>query len=226
MFRVWVTRDEPRDGPLCNALSERGLQPVWCPVVERRLLPAALDVLADLREDDWLVLTSPFAVQAVAPIAAPRGAHVAVVGESSRKLAQSLGLKVEWMSAEADAAGLLSGLAAQVSSGRVFYLHSTQAPTRTGWPGVEWIDRILYETVPRPFDRMAVGVVDIVAVASPSAVRAVGDAALLFASIGKTTSEAIRELGGRVEVEASTPSLDALAEAIRGRAYPSRDQRA
>jgi uroporphyrinogen-III synthase len=80
---------------------------------------------------------------------------------------------------------------------------------------VELISPVLYETVERGFDTTVVNRVDVVAVSSPSAIRAVGVVALPVASIGPTTSAAIRRLGMEPWVEAPAPSFESLAQAIR-----------
>ena len=41
MLRVWVTRDESRDGPLSIALRKAGVAPVWEPVLERHVVDDA-----------------------------------------------------------------------------------------------------------------------------------------------------------------------------------------
>jgi uroporphyrinogen-III synthase len=76
------------------------------------------------------------------------------------------------------------------------------------------ISPMVYETSQRDFDRSILDRVHIAAVASPSAVRAIGRVDLPLASIGPTTSAAIHELGTKPAVEAATPSFDALARAI------------
>jgi uroporphyrinogen-III synthase len=53
-----------------------------------------------------------------------------------------------------------------------------------------------------------------VALASPSAVKAIGRVNLPLASIGRVTSKAIRDLGLAPHVEADPPSFAALAGAI------------
>ena len=79
-MKIWVTRDEESGGPLSTALSEVDLEPVLEPVLERRLLTDAADSLAKLDADDWLILTSAYAVNAVHTELA-RIPHVAVVGD-------------------------------------------------------------------------------------------------------------------------------------------------
>ena len=53
--------------------------------------------------------------------------------------------------------------------------------------------------------------------ASPSAVRAIGAVALRFASIGPTTTAALRELDLEPWVEAPQPTFSALARVIADR---------
>jgi uroporphyrinogen-III synthase len=97
---------------------------------------------------------------------------------------------------------------------------------------------ILYETVPRAFNRAAVRRVAIAAVASPSAVDALAAAfavtppaggstadavdylAMPLASIGRTTSDAIHRHGREPAIEAAYPSFERLAEAIAAWAVP------
>ena len=80
--------------------------------------------------------------------------------------------------------------------------------------GVHVVSPVLYETAPRSWRRGVIEEVDVVAVASPSAVRAVGALNLPWASIGPTTTAALREAGIEPWVEAAEPSFEALARAI------------
>ncbi len=63
-MRVWVTRDEKPDGPLSAALWEAGLSVVHEPVLERRVVNDAHEAITKLGPDDWLVLTSVYAIEA------------------------------------------------------------------------------------------------------------------------------------------------------------------
>jgi uroporphyrinogen-III synthase len=188
--------------------------PVLEPVIEKRLVREPVDVLGRLGPDDWLVLTSPFAIEAVRACAAARIPRVAVVGAPSARLAAELGLRVELTSPEGHGAGLFGELRKRAGGGKVCYPRSSQASPPEPWPGVELESPVLYETMMRNFDRTVIQRVDVVAVASPSAVRAVGRVPLPFASIGRVTSAAVRELGCEPWVEAKPPSFEALAAAI------------
>lgn len=224
--RVWVTRDEPADGSLTTALRGRGLRPVWQPVLRRQLRPDALEALRSIQPGDWLVLTSPFAIDSVAALSEVRGARLAVVGEASRQRAAELGLHAELMGSEPDAESLFTALGDRVGSGRVLYAHSAASPARAREFRDNWIDCVLYDTIALAYDRAILDRVDIVTVASPSAVRALGTIARPFASIGRTTTAAALALGNSVAVEAARPTFAALADAIAAASQPSRDQRA
>ena len=62
MTRVWVTRAEGEEGELATELRQCGLTPVVEPVLEMHLVHKTLDDIAALQSNDWLVLTSPFAL--------------------------------------------------------------------------------------------------------------------------------------------------------------------
>jgi uroporphyrinogen-III synthase len=216
-MRVWVTRDEPSDGPLSTALRAHGLTVVHEPVLERRVVADAPGIIGQLSADDWLVLTSPYAIE-MAACEAARIPRVAVVAESSRRVAEAHGMRVELVSSGGDGESLFSELRRRVTSGIVCYPRSSRAPRPRPWAGVDLRCPVLYETSAHAFDRGVISRVDVVAVASPSAVRAVGPLDLPFASIGPTTSAALRKLGREPWLEAPTPSFEALAAAIAARA--------
>jgi len=225
-MRVWVTRDEPPDGPLSTALHEKHLTPVLEPVIQRRLAIQPADALGSLSLDDWLILTSPYAIEAFERCDAARVPRVGVVGEPSARLARSLGLRVELISPDGHGAGLFEELRRVATSGVVCYPRSSRVKIPPAWPGIELRAPVLYETIPRAFDQHVVDRVDVVAVASPSAVQAIGQVDRPFASIGRATSAAIRTLGLKPWVEADPPSFSALAAAIADQSNPSRHQRA
>ena len=212
-MRVWVTRDEGAEGPLSTALRQADLEVVLEPVLERRVVDDCAEAVGRLAADDWLVLTSPFAIDAVAaePARIPR---VAVVAEPSRRVAESRGFRVELISPGGDGKSLFDALRRTASRGKVCYPRSALVTPPECWPGVELTSPVLYETVPRSFNRDITEGVDVVSVASPSAVNAIGPAELPFASIGPSTSTALRQLGIEPWVEAPQPSFESLARII------------
>ncbi len=223
-----MTRDEPPDGPLCTALRAVGLTPVLEPVLIRRVVDDAAETIARLGPDDWLVLTSVYAIEAVAlePARIPR---VAVIGEASHEAAEARGLRVELVSTGRHADSLFAELRNRVAQGRVCYPRSSLVDPPEPWANVEILSPVLYETSPCDFDHSVIDRIDVVAVASPSAVermRAAGKSSpdvvgsprgLGFASIGPTTSAALRKIAVEPCVEAPQRSFQSLAEAIAAR---------
>jgi len=223
--RVWVTRDEGEDGPLSAALRAVSLTPVLEPVLRRHVVPEAGDVVSQLGADDWLVLTSGFAIASVAADAAcvPR---VAVVGASSRRAAEARGFRVELVGRDHNASSLFEQLRDVASDCTVCYPRSSLARAPAAWPGVQLVSPVLYETRRREFDPAVAKRVDVVAVASASAAEALGVVDLPYASIGPSTSAAIVKLGVRPWVEAPSRSFASLARAIADQASSSFHQRA
>lgn len=232
-MRVWVTRDEDSDGPLCSALRDAGLSPVLEAVLTRHVLDDAAEAIGRLGFDDWLVLTSVYAIESVAvePARVPR---VAVVSEPSRRAAAERGFRVELTSSGGGARSLFDELRSEFSSGTVCYPRSVLAKAPAPWPGVEIVSPILYETHSRDFDRSVIERVDVVSVTSPSAVDAICSAVegmedlrriltgLRFAGIGPTTSASLRRHGLKPWVEASDRSFPALAQSIASKASETR----
>lgn len=216
-----MTRDEDLNGPLSSALHDAGLTVVHEPVVARGVLNDAGDELRRLTRDDWLVLTSVYAIDAVA-LDAARIPCVAVIGEASESAAKALGLRVELVSSEGDARTLFDALRTRVTQGTVCYPRSSLVAPPDPWGGVTVISPVLYETVARNFDHSVIDRVDIVCVTSPSVVDAIRTAGvqldqLRFASIGPTTSAKLRQYEIEPRLEAAHRSFASLAQAIAGR---------
>ena len=217
-MNVWATRDEASDGPLCVALRAAGLGVVHEPVIRRTVVDGwDVDSLDSLSPTDWLVLTSVFAIEVVASATQCRTPSVAVVGDRSCAVAREAGFRVELVASGGGAASLFAELRDRVSSGTVCYPRSSLANAPEPWGDVRVRSPVLYETAARAFDRTVADRIDVVAVTSPSAVRAIGKIDKPFASIGPTTTAALAKLGIRPCVEASAPTFDALAAAISGR---------
>lgn len=214
--KVWVTRDEPADGPLSTALRAAGLEVVNEPVITRRVINDARDEILSLGENDWLVLTSAFAVKAVHQ---PDTAvfKLAVVGLATKQAAEDAGWAVDFVSVGGDATSLFAELAPRAASRTICYPRSSQAIPPTLSDDITLLCPVAYETAPREYRTEVVDEVDVIAVASPSAVRGVlaaGKVNKPFASIGATTSAALRELGVEPWVEAPEKSFASLARAI------------
>jgi uroporphyrinogen-III synthase len=223
VIKVWVTRDEPRpphshrsaEGPLSAALRAQGLEPVCEPVVQRRVTGDVTKAVRELGERDWLVLTSAFAVDAVR-VGKVR-CRVAVVGPASRAAAQKRGLRVERVSPDGTGAGLWASLRADADgAARICHPRSSLAEPAAAWDGVTVNSPVLYETARRAVDAAALGGVDIAAVTSPSAAAAVCEwrPRMRCASIGPSTTAALRAGGAELWVQAPEPTFRALAAGI------------
>lgn len=223
--RVWVTRDEGPDGELCSALRSVGLTPVCEPVIERRVTADVDKLIGGLDEGDWLVLTSPFAIERATNLGHLKpSCRLAVVGEASRRAAERCGLKVDLVGPDGTGAGLWAALAAQLDGARtVCYPRSSAAAGPPELSGVRVLSPVFYQVVPRDFDHGVAGTVAAAAITSPSAARAMlllGRPPPPCASIGGTTSAALRRCGIEPWLESPQPSLAKLAAAIAGALSP------
>lgn len=224
-MNIWVTRDEPPDGPLGAALRATGLEVVHEPVLERKALTDARDEIASLGSDDWLVLTSVYAIESVAGDVA-RVPQIAVVSESSRSAAEARGFHVALVSKGGTARSLFNELWQAAHGATVCYPRSSQAEQPDVGPGITFVSPVLYEMIARPYRKSVVDEIDIVTVTSASAVRAIGVLTLPFASIGPSTTVALGEIGISSWVEAPQPNFDSLAKAIADQVNVSRHHRA
>ena len=212
-INVWVTRDEQFQGPLSRALARFGLNPIVEPVITRTPTTDTAQTLASLAPDDWLIFTSAFAVDCL-PDAAPRRVHLAAVGPMTAQAARNAGFKPDIVTPRRNRDDLLRRLRPLAKNCVVCYPRSNRARPIDPWPGVEIRCPVVYTITPRPFDRRVLDRIDIVAVTSPSAVQAIGPIDRPFASIGSTTSNALRRIGITPAVQPDEPSFDDLARAI------------
>ncbi|TVQ55084.1 MAG: uroporphyrinogen-III synthase [Phycisphaerales bacterium] len=210
--RIWVTRDETPDGPLCRALGEAGLEPVCEPVLLRQRTGDARDELSMLTDEDWLVLTSVFSVECLADLPA-KPPRIAAVGPATAEAIRSRGWNVDL---ETDRSGedLWAALRERAETGVICYPRSSLASPPEAWADVVIVSPAVYETRPRDFDPSVIGRIDWIAVTSPSAVHIVGPSNAPFASIGPTTTAALREIGITPRVEAARPTFGDLAREI------------
>ncbi len=213
-MKVWVTRDEPPppDGALSAALLEAGLEVIHEPVITRTIVSDARAEIDALGHEDWLVLTSAFAVEAIDRSVVP--CRIAVVGMATRRAALDAGLRVDHLSAGGTASDLFAELRPHARGKTICYPRSSKAEVPEVEAGVTLVSPVVYKTTKRRYRRGAHKECDVIAVASPSAARAIGPIAKPCASIGPTTSAALRDLGIEPWVEAPEKSFESLAEAI------------
>lgn len=226
--KVVVTRPERSDGLLSTALREVGCDPVVAPGFT--YAPAATAPTADeVAASEWTAWTSAASVEAVAPRPAAGSHHAAVGGATAQALAQT-GIEAEIVG-DGGGAELAELLLAQLEPGtRILYPRSAKADRsfaeRLRTFGIEVDDRVAYEVLDADPARLRAALTpDVAAVtfASPSAVKGFADAAgeallarddVMVASIGPTTTGALRSHLREPDVVAANPSFTALAEAV------------
>ena len=214
---IWVTRDEPEGGRLSALLAERDVPIVHAPLVRLQPLGDGGDAVSRLGPDDWLVLSSPRAVELVAEAVGARRPMVAVVGEMSASLARARGFPVTFVSPSESSRGIWDHLRTHAGAGRVCFARSTRAtPPEDPPSGLEIVD--LYDVVDLDVPSSVVDRVAAAVFTSRSAVescvRQFGSVPVPAISIGPTTTAALREAAADVAAEAETRSLESIADAV------------
>ncbi|MEZ5166295.1 MAG: uroporphyrinogen-III synthase [Acidimicrobiales bacterium] len=233
--RVVVTRPRAQAAALVDALEGLGAEAVPVPVIEIVDPPdggAALRAaLADLKDGDWLVLTSPNGVTRAAAAMAgrlPAGVSVAVIGPGTRRRAEAAGLPVHLEPSSSIAEGLLAALPEPSGAGATMVLAraaQARAVLPDGLAGRGWVVRDVpaYETVAVPVappDRQACRHADVVAFTSASTVQhlvgGVGADNLppVIACIGPATADAVVTLGLTPDIVATEHTIDGLVAAV------------
>jgi uroporphyrinogen III methyltransferase/synthase len=239
--RVVVTRPRRDAAALVERLASLGAEVIEAPAIEIAppVDPAPLDLaLRSLASFDWMAFTSAHAVEAVRRRmeglgigSLPAAVKVASIGEAtSDAVAVAFGRPADLEPvADFRARGLLRALAGVDPIGRVLLPVSDRARTelqdglRAGGADVTTV--VAYATVPsaalagRLTEALAGGGLDLVLLASPSAVESLGAALgpralrLATVAIGPTTEKAAEEAGLRVLAVAASPGVDGLVEA-------------
>ena len=238
---VLVTRAEGVSGPLSTRLEALGASPVYWPVIQ--FLPpidnrpfeqsiAAMDAF------DWIVFSSPRAVEAVTALVEPPSGlpAVASVGSSTSEALLRAGWSIDLEAEPARSAALVASLRELGCEGKkiLFPASAIARPTiQRGLSsvGAEVRQVIAYRTVPAALDREAcrrkIGSRSIAAVtfASPSAVEGLREVLgeesfqdlMSYAArvaIGPTTAEALSQVGHGAHAVAAESRVESLAEAV------------
>lgn len=235
---VVVTRAEGDNGPLGAALERHGAEVLRVPTVaigapaDRGPLDRAL---AAVTRYDWIVFTSPRAVDAVADhgVALPADSEVAAVGSSTAARAAAVGIPVSLVGEGRGAREFAEELVARgVGSGaRVLFPASSRARAdlvRILVDAGALVDQVVaYETRVRSFDPATVPALaraDVITFTSPSAaegwhavtggepMRFLADG-VRFVAIGGTTEEKLKSYGVSATV-APEASLDGVVAAV------------
>lgn len=241
---VAVTRAEPDAWPLARALESVGLRAVITPLLHVEMRPprGLADAVLSSPPFDWVACTSAHAVEALVA-AAPAGgvvrdrlmgARLGAVGERTAEALGAHGWPAALTPEVTDAAHLARAMLAadRAPRRRVLFPRALAAraelPAILGDAGWDVTEVPCYETCAAPAGgtklvvHLAAGDVQAVVLASGSAARSFAQLvpaalwpAARLVTIGPTTTSAARDAGLVVSAEAATPSLEALAEAVR-----------
>lgn len=242
--RILITRSVRDGGPLRQQLEAVGGEVSHLPTIaveqpdDWTPLDQALRHLADYH---YVAFTSRNAVEAVfsrlqhagLPVEIPQGPKVVAAGEVTARVLRDYGVETAVRPDRQTARGVAAAIVADEPGGkRVLYPTSDLAGARLRLDleaAGAIVDQIVtYRTVVPPdsdsivLDDLRSGRVDVVIVASPSAVRNLKDilqrdwSCLRLARIvciGNTTARAVREEGLEPAAVASVPSVDGLVSA-------------
>jgi len=239
--RILITRPRAQAVELAALLEANGAQALSCPTIAIRpvddsmLLDAAL---RDLVTMQWLVFTSANAVDAVADrldalrVQLPADVRIAAVGPQTAAAAARRIRPPDVIASSANAATLAAELPVDAGD-RVLYPRSNLARSTVTQVlqerGAHVRNVIAYRTdaaaeVAGAVEMLRSEQLDAVIFASPSAIeaapgigdaiRALGARAPVIACIGRVTTEAARRAGLNDVVEAATPAVGAIVEAL------------
>lgn len=247
--RILITRTRQQASELRSQLAQLGADVLEAPTIE--LVPptpeklAALDAaLRNLSNFDWLVLTSPNGVTALAQRLETLGLDaralaplkIAAMGDGTdRALGRTLGVRADFVPTRFVAESLAGQLtAAQDVRGRRFLLLRADIarptlPHLLAQAGARVTELTAYETTtpaclpPAALQALRDGAVHWVTFTSASTCRHLAQllgreidllGACQLASIGPITTEALRDLGLTPTVEAATSNIPGLVDAI------------
>lgn len=201
------------------------------------------DTVARLPDTDWVFFTSPEGLERFMQLLKPlrkdlrwlRDCHIGAIGPKTAAAIEACGLHVDFVPRRFSQEGMVRDFPARVLQGKRGVIFSAQDSRDVLAEGLQRrgmrVQRIaVYRTVmpkalrqgvktlfERPFDFVTVtsaSCVDHLYDALSAAGQAQRFPALRFASIGPVTSQAVRERGGRVAVEASVSTIEGLVQAI------------
>jgi uroporphyrinogen III methyltransferase/synthase len=243
--RILITRPKERAKEFAELLTAEGAKPIFFPVIQISPLSdtSILDnILRNIANYDWLILTSVHAVEAVfnrletLEIVIPKHPRIAVVGMQTEASLSSYGIKANFIPAEYTAESIADGLGMNISSKRVLLPQSNLSRdilrTSLRSAGAIVDEVIAYHTLkvqpePEAIASLRSGV-DIITFASPSSVNGFVDVLTeneidihnlpndpLIACIGQVTASAVRDVGLNVSIEAKEHTIKGLVEAIK-----------
>lgn len=218
---VWIVREKEKSARLESWLLQAGKKVHCLPVIRtetRNTDEIKSQVASALKTSDWMLLTSPSAVNALRDLGIqvePR-VRVAVIGPETAKAAETAGIHPDYLSPVGNSGGLADAWTSFAGeAGTVFYpsaeLSSDQFSSRVRKAGWVVHQVPVYRTVPVPVPESTRFEPDYVIVYSASAVsEATGyirkkNLTCRWISIGPVTTEALRKAGIEPAYEAAYP---------------------
>jgi uroporphyrinogen III methyltransferase / synthase len=241
--KIVITRSVEQSEELCRELYARGATPIVFPVVSFRPPEdyAALDdVLRNLAEADWLLLTSQNAAYALHEraqslgidlSAATTSTRIGVVGPRTAQAAAEAGLRVTYVAREHRGFALAQELAGELAGRSVFVPRSDLANSELvdalRSVGARVTAVVAYRTVLSGSESRGkfANLCDAILFFSPSAVRGFADISVAgcfaalqeqaaIAAIGPVTASALRGAGVENVVQAQDVSVAGILKAL------------
>jgi uroporphyrinogen III methyltransferase/synthase len=230
--RIVVTRAREQASDLKRLFEESGANVVQFPTIE--IVPpesyASLD-LAINEKWHWLIFTSVNGVEAffgrmTKDARALAGTKIAAVGDTTAAALRRHGIVPDLVPDKFQSSSLLPHFRAFLDGARIALVRAQEGRDdvldELRRRGAEVLLAVAYRTVPVTANAAELHDVDVVTFTSASTVdnffAAVPDAAqlngALLASIGPTTTEAVRRHGRQPDVEAASASVQALHDAV------------
>ena len=244
--RIVVTRAREQASELKRLFEESGATVIQFPTIE--IAPPesfdSLDAAVDKRFD-WLVFTSVNGVTAYferlfakgLDVRALSGTRIACVGETTAAALRSRGIAPDLVPDKFMSTALIPHFDADQSNVRIAVIRAAEGRDEfideMRKRGAEVHLAVAYRTVPVALNSDELHDIDVVTFTSASTVdnffaSAPSIDGALLASIGPTTSDALRKHGRQPDIEASTASIQALHDAVhaetrrRGEKLPPR----
>jgi uroporphyrinogen III methyltransferase/synthase len=230
--RIVVTRAREQASDLKRLFEESGASVVQFPTIEIAP-PESFDSLDRAVNEtwDWLIFTSVNGVEAffgrmTKDARALAGTKIAAVGETTSAALQRHGITPDLVPEKFQSVSLLPHFPEDMRGSRVALIRAQEGREEVlnelRRRGAEVLLAVAYRTVPVTLNAAELHDIDVVTFTSASTVdnffAAVPDATTLngarLASIGPTTSEAIRKHGRQPDVEAPNATIQALHDAV------------
>jgi uroporphyrinogen III methyltransferase/synthase len=230
--RIVVTRAREQASELARLFEESGATVIQFPTIE--IAPTescdSLDRAIDERFD-WLVFTSTNGVSAFferlfakgEDVRALAGVRIACVGETTAASLRSRGVVPDLVPDKFMSAALIPHFDADLHRVRIAVIRAAEGRDEfideMRSRGAEVHLAVAYRTVPVAANADELHDIDVVTFTSASTVdnffaTAPSIEGALLASIGPTTSDALRKHGRQPDIEASTASIQALHDAV------------